>query len=250
MPDGSINTDHEGVGTASALWANRVLNEGPYGGYDSAAIHPGEVHTHAVSVVAGQQVRVALAWNSHTSGPSNTSKTDTLATDLDLRVISPNGAVVGSFTFDNPYEVVDLVAPANGVMRIEVRPARMETPVEPYGLAWALTTPFVDAEASPFYADILWIASRGITQGCAPGRYCPLAMVTRDQMASFLVRALELPGSGSDFFDDDAGSPHEADINAFAAAGITTGCGSFRRFCPLDGVTREQMAAFLHRALD
>jgi hypothetical protein len=34
-----------------------------------------------------------------------------------------------------------------------------------------------------------------------------------------------------------------------ASAGITTGCAP-RLFCPLAGVTREQMAAFLHRAFD
>ncbi len=28
MPDGSKNADHEGTGTASALWANRLLDRG------------------------------------------------------------------------------------------------------------------------------------------------------------------------------------------------------------------------------
>ena len=34
----------------------------------------------------------------------------------------------------------------------------------------------------------------GITGGCADGRYCPDALVTREQMASFLARALDLAG--------------------------------------------------------
>jgi hypothetical protein len=34
-----------------------------------------------------------------------------------------------------------------------------------------------------------------------------------------------------------------------AAAGITNGCGS-GVYCPTQAITREQMAAFLHRALD
>ncbi len=36
------------------------------------------------------------------------------------------------------------------------------------------------------------IAAANITNGCAPQRYCPRDPVTRAQMASFLVRALDL----------------------------------------------------------
>jgi len=34
------------------------------------------------------------------------------------------------------------------------------------------------------------LAAAGITTGCAPGRFCPLGAVSREQMATFLVRAL------------------------------------------------------------
>ncbi|MGH2417957.1 MAG: S-layer homology domain-containing protein, partial [Candidatus Limnocylindria bacterium] len=248
MPDGSINADHEGVGTASALWANRVLSNGPYGGYLTGAMHPGEVAVRDVPVVAGQTVRVALAWSSHTSGTSNLGKADVLASDLDLRIVAPNGAVLGSFSFDNPYEAVSFVAPSTGTARIEVRLARMDTSVEPYGLAWALTSPFVDADGSLLYSDILWIAQQGITTGCAPQRYCPQSAVSREEMASFLMRGLGLPPTSTDYFDDDAGSIHQPAINALAAAGISTGCGP-RLYCPQHPVSREQMASFLARAL-
>lgn len=50
------------------------------------------------------------------------------------------------------------------------------------------------------------------------------------------------------FFDVPATSTFPSDINWLAAARITTGCGG-NRFCPKDPVTREQMAAFLRRAL-
>ena len=68
-------------------------------------------------------------------------------------------------------------------------------------------------------------------------------------MAAFLNRALGLPATGTDFFDDDDGSLFENDINRLRAAGITGGCAT-RRFCPNDNVTREQMASFLTRAFD
>ena len=55
--------------------------------------------------------------------------------------------------------------------------------------------PFDDIESSPFVNDIVWVYEAGITGGCStnPPLYCPLNNVTRGQMASFLVRALELP---------------------------------------------------------
>jgi hypothetical protein len=55
---------------------------------------------------------------------------------------------------------------------------------------------------------------------------------------------------GGRFFDDD-GSVHEASIEAIAAVGITLGCNPpySTAYCPNEPVTREQMAAFLVRAL-
>jgi hypothetical protein len=66
-------------------------------------------------------------------------------------------------------------------------------------------------------------------------------------MATFLARAFDLPGTGTDHFTDDEGNKHEANINRIAEAGITHGCGG-TRFCPDGAVTRGQMAALLHRA--
>ena len=52
-------------------------------------------------------------------------------------------------------------------------------------------------------------------------------------------------------FTDDDGNEHEANIEAIASAGITTGCNPpiNDRYCPQDSVNRAQMAAFLIRAL-
>jgi hypothetical protein len=107
---------------------------------------------------------------------------------------------------------------------------------------------FTDDDDGTFENDINKIAAAGITVGCAPSAYCPDDPVRRDQMASFLVRALGYQaGAGANLFDDDDGSVHEADIDRLATAGVTSGCG-YRAFCPDGLVTRGQMAAFLHRA--
>lgn len=99
-------------------------------------------------------------------------------------------------------------------------------------------------------ANINAVADAGITLGCTGdgSRFCPNDPVRRDQMATFLDRAFALPDSADDVFVDDDGNVHEAAINDVAKAGITLGCG-IARYCPLDTVTRGQMAAFLRRAL-
>jgi S-layer homology domain len=109
--------------------------------------------------------------------------------------------------------------------------------------------PFSDIAGHRFESDIEWMRQAGLTEGCGGGQFCPDAPVTRGQMATFLARALELPASSADRFDDDTGTAHEDAINRLAAAGITTGCTA-TRFCPTENVTRGQMASFLARGLN
>lgn len=122
--------------------------------------------------------------------------------------------------------------------------------------AWgvAVVGYFIDDNGRILEADIDAIAAAGITRGCNPpvnDRFCPTNNLTRGEMAAFLRRALQLPAASQDYFTDDNGSIFEADINAIAAAGITRGCNppANDRYCPNDLVTREQMAAFIRRAL-
>jgi CSLREA domain-containing protein len=115
---------------------------------------------------------------------------------------------------------------------------------------------FIDDDDSIFEGDIDRLGTAGVTKGCNPptnNRYCPNARVTRGQMAAFLVRALGYTdnGGGNLFIDDDH-SIFEGDIDRLGTAGVTKGCNppANNRYCPTGFVTRGQMAAFLHRALD
>lgn len=107
--------------------------------------------------------------------------------------------------------------------------------------------PFTDVADSKFRNDIDWAFNNGITVGCSPTRFCPNGLVNREQMATFLSRMFNLPPTSTDYFSDDSSSPHEANINRVAAAGITAGCGP-NRYCPKGLVTRAQMASFIARA--
>jgi hypothetical protein len=126
-------------------------------------------------------------------------------------------------------------------------------------LARALALPetttdfFGDDEGSIFEADINELAAARITNGCttAGDRYCPSAVVTREQMAAFLVRAYGYTDDGGgDRFVDDDGSPFESDIDKLATAGVTFGCNppDNTKFCPTRPVRRDEMASFLARA--
>jgi hypothetical protein len=113
---------------------------------------------------------------------------------------------------------------------------------------------FLDDDLSVHEGSIEAIAAAGITVGCNPPantKFCPHDSVTREQMAAFLVRALGLPATSSSPFSD-VDNIFTDDINRLAADGITLGCNppANTEFCPKDPVTREQMAAFLNRALN
>ncbi len=107
---------------------------------------------------------------------------------------------------------------------------------------------FTDDDGTTHEDSINALAAAGITRGCRSSSYCPHQPLTRAQMASLIARALALDSVDRDTFSDDDGSTHEADIERIAAVGITVGCAR-DRFCPSQPVSREQAAAFLHRAL-
>ena len=111
---------------------------------------------------------------------------------------------------------------------------------------------FSDDAGSIHEADINRIGAAGITLGCAPGLFCPEQAVTREQMASFIVRAYKIAsvpdGAGlANPFADVTGA-HAVDVAALYRAGVTTGCSAAPlSYCPTQPVLREQMAAFLNR---
>jgi hypothetical protein len=104
----------------------------------------------------------------------------------------------------------------------------------------------------PFYTEIGKLAARGVTLGCGGSSYCPDSNVTREQMAAFIIRALGQfsppPPAMQRFADVPPSNPFYAFIEEMALRQITLGCGG-GNYCPSNPVLREQMAAFLMRAL-
>jgi hypothetical protein len=122
---------------------------------------------------------------------------------------------------------------------------------------------YVPPAASGIFADVptnhwaaAWIeqlASEGVTSGCStsPKLFCPDSIVTRDQMAVFLLRAEHgtgyVPPTPAGIFADVPTSFWAASwIEQLTVENITGGCStSPKLYCPASQVTRDQMAIFL-----
>jgi hypothetical protein len=114
---------------------------------------------------------------------------------------------------------------------------------------------FRDVAANDTHATaIARLASAGIVEGRNPREYRPSAPVTRDQMASFIRRAMEYSMNrdlpvGRDTFIDDNGSVHEDSIDRLAQLGVASGVGGFD-YRPRAAVRRDAMASLLMRGAD
>jgi hypothetical protein len=126
-----------------------------------------------------------------------------------------------------------------------------------HGAAWAppasTGTVFSDVPIDYWAGDFIEaLAAEGITLGCAVNQYCPEVLVTRAEMALFLLRTEHGSGwvppsaTGAVFTDVPAGHWAGDFIEALAAEGITLGCG-IGLYCPAGNVTRAEMAVFLTR---
>jgi hypothetical protein len=118
--------------------------------------------------------------------------------------------------------------------------------------------PVTGPNAHPLRDWIEQLAREGITSGCGPSLYCPADVVTRAQMAVFLLKskhgATYDPPAASGMFDDIPVSGPNANglaewVEQLAREGITGGCGP-SMYCPTGPVTRGQMAVFLVRTFN
>jgi hypothetical protein len=115
------------------------------------------------------------------------------------------------------------------------------------------TGTFPDVPCPSTFAD--WIeelAAQGITTGCGGGLFCPNNLVTRRQMAVFLLKTKYgsnyVPPACTGVFDDVVcpTAPAVNFIEKLAAEQITGGCQvSPPLYCPDNSSTRGQMAVFI-----
>jgi hypothetical protein len=155
-----------------------------------------------------------------------------------------NGWVDGTY---RPYESISREAMAAFMYRLAGSPA-FTPPAGP---------PFVDVAGSAFYTQIAWLEAEGLANGWVDGTFRPKASMSREAMAAFLFRYsgeyCQLPATlgysqpaVSPFKDVKVAPPFYGEISWTSHAGISKGWsdGTYR---PAEPISREAMAAFIHR---
>jgi hypothetical protein len=112
---------------------------------------------------------------------------------------------------------------------------------------------FTDVVCPSLFANwIEQLANEGITTGCGPGLYCPESLVTRRQMAVFLLKtrygSTYAPPACTGIFGDVAcpTAPAVDFIEELYNESITGGCQAAPLlYCPGNSNTRGQMAVFI-----
>ncbi|KAF5034606.1 S-layer homology domain protein [anaerobic digester metagenome] len=114
---------------------------------------------------------------------------------------------------------------------------------------------FTDVKATAYYAAaVSWAYENEITNGVTATKFAPNDNITREQMATMILRfasvvGLDLPsGDGSTLFDDDSTiSPYAKDaVYSLAKAGVIKGMGH-NKFAPKETATRAQAAEIIYR---
>ncbi len=167
-----------------------------------------------------------------------------------LRVHDPEASptdILRALQATGEWVVDDRESPSYGLPRIRAWTAAVEELGEAED---CYPRPFVDVDgAHPFCAEIGWLAGERLTIGYAGGTFRPTLAVSRQAMAAFLHRlagAPPPPDDAPEFEDVDDTHPFQREISWMAATGLTAGYadGTFRPAAP---VSRQAMAAFLHR---
>ena len=182
-------------------------------------------------------VALCLTYGNFTGDSEQASTGNATALPLqDVCALKRNGLT--TFGTPNRNEDFALLAPA---------------PKNTAGATGPVTVPprFTDVpDTNPFRRFIEAMFNAGVTSGCGGGNYCPDAVVTREQMAVFLLIAKQGLGFSPPactvptFNDVPCSSPFAPWINELARRGVTSGCGG-GNYCPTASVTRDQMAVFL-----
>jgi hypothetical protein len=147
-----------------------------------------------------------------------------------------------------PYQAISREAMAAFMYRLAGNPAF--TP--------PATSPFVDVPTgSLYYKHIAWLEAEGLANGWEDGTFRPGASMSREAMAAFIFRYsgeyCRLPATlgysgplASPFSDVPVKAAFFDEIAWTSQSGISKGWidGTFR---PLDAISREAMAAFIHR---
>ena len=144
-----------------------------------------------------------------------------------------------------------LFAPDKAITRAEF--VKMLSSIAPYFSADYAVGSFADVTQDDWYAQYIeWARDAGITNGTSDQTFSPNDLITREEMAAMIDRAIESFGyeltatqKKNAFLDEDDFSDYAYDsIYAMQRAGILNGMGG-NLFVPQGNATREQAAKII-----
>ena len=125
---------------------------------------------------------------------------------------------------------------------------------------------------APACKSVHYLAAQNVAGGCAPGLFCPAALVSRAEMSIFVAKGIVAPGGGPavpttygpdpvtglsyscnpatpnlHFTDVSTGDTFCRHVHFLWAKGVISGC-SATQYCPAGQVGRDEMAKFLSNA--
>ncbi len=143
-------------------------------------------------------------------------------------------------------------ATGNSTVQVKVTDANGKTASASLQLKVTQESPFSDVPLDhPYYKEIAWMNSAGISTGWSDGTFRPSEPVARDAMAAFFYRfqgepAFTVPTT-SPFNDVSTSQQFFKEMAWMKQSGISTGWsdGTFR---PFNETARDAMSAFMYRA--
>lgn len=151
---------------------------------------------------------------------------------------------VKEYTFEKVTSAASITAKFK---KIEEKPDEHTKPTEPANPPkWH--NPFTDVNENDwFYEAVKYVTENGLMNGTDNTIFAPNMNVTRAMFVTVLYRAEKQPNAGiSSFADIESGVYYEKAVAWAAANGIVKGI-SETKFAPSDTISREQMAAIIHR---
>lgn len=235
---------------STQVWTNRLDRVAP-----SAAVAPLPVVSNRANVAvrwSGSDTHSGVAaydvWMSRDEGPWERWLTGTTATEAELAAVDGSSYRFEAVAVDHVGNAETPTGTAEAATLIEVDEDAPEL----------CPSRFVDVTAAnPFCEAIIWVSDQRIAEGTATPAgdvFRPTAPLSRQAMAAFLHRAAGSPDIEDEapyFVDVPEGHAFFTEIQWMAATGRSLGWelpDGAREFRPAAPLSRQAMAAFLHRA--
>ncbi|MCI7126061.1 MAG: S-layer homology domain-containing protein, partial [Agathobaculum sp.] len=170
---------------------------------------------------------------------------DTLTvTDKDGNKLPVTAVGGGKYTFTMPEGAVSIAASFKAASAEGWKLGYQNCPLDETCPLW----PYTDVKSSDWYHDgVHFCMENGLMNGYSDGSFKPAANTTRAMIATILYRLEGAPAvSGTAFSDVAAGAYYHDAVLWAQVNGVVKGYGD-GTFGPDNAVTREQMAAILHR---